>query len=101
MYPVDSGLHLSQLDVLPLVLQAQVPTFARDLHLLRQAHMATSNSQPDNNALEADDVFELYKTVNKLGDLFRAFVPGYVTCIALFVDWHSYRFSIGQASVSM
>jgi hypothetical protein len=58
------------------VLKAQVPTFARDLYLLRQAHMATGNSQPDNNALEADDVFQLYKTVNKLGDLFRAFVPG-------------------------
>jgi hypothetical protein len=38
--------------------------------------MATGNSQPDNNALEADDVFQLYKTVNKLGDLFRAYVPG-------------------------
>jgi hypothetical protein len=74
--PADSGHLYSRLDVLPIVLRAQVPAFAKDLFIVKQAHLASSNSQPSNNALEADDVFQLYKTIHKLADLYKAFVPG-------------------------
>lgn len=71
-YPVSL---LDRLDILPIVLQVQVPAFTRDLQCLCHAQLASSETQANMNALEPDDVFMLYKSIGKLMDLYRAFVP--------------------------
>ena len=65
----------SRLDILPIVLQVQIPAFASDLRVLHTSHLSNGSSQPSADSLEADDVFQLYMTMNKLADLHRAFVP--------------------------
>lgn len=72
----DMGLGLcSALDIVPIVLRVQMPHFARALTSLKDTHLATDGTQNDPRVVEADDVFQLYKTVHKLLDLFKAYLP--------------------------